>query len=249
MYDDELIQRNFARRLKELREDSGLSQGDLAEKLGVSRGSISNYENCTRIPDITFLVRASDFFRVGTSYLLGDSDNKEPKYEDIGLLIDFSDEAIKKIASGSGRFDYGRALSEIIEHDNFEKLFAIAEYFFLPLRYCGKPNYLNSDGFENEIEYYIFQLSRVFTSILLDIKLDVVEYFFNLSARRFTESDIERKQFLSDKRARELAHCSMLAQKANNWIDSEMQRWEDEYQMWKSEKEAKIAADCSTKDD
>lgn len=249
MYDDKLIQQIFAGRLKELREESGLSQGDLAEELGVSRGSISNYENCTRIPDITFLCRASDFFRVGTSYLLGESENKEPKYEDIGLLINFSDNAIKKIASFSATYDYGRALSEIIEHDNFEKLFAIAEYFFLPLSYRGKANYLDSDGFENEIEYYIFQLSRVFTSILLDIKLDVVEYFFNSSARRFTESDIERKQFLSDKRDRELAHSSMLAQKANNWIDLEMQRWEDEYQMWKSEKEAKIAADCSTKDD
>lgn len=249
MYDDKVIQQFFASRLKELREDSGLSQGDLAEKLGVSRGSISNYENCTRIPDITFLCRASDFFRVGTSYLLGESENKEPKYEDIGLLINFSDEAIKKITSGSATFDYGLALSEIIEHDNFEKLFAIAEYFFLPLSYRGKANYLDSGGFENEIEYYIFQLSRVFTSILLDIKLDVVEYFFNSSARRFTESDIERKQFLSDKRDRELAHSSMLAQKANNWIDLEMQRCEDEYQMWKSEKEAKIAADCSTKDD
>lgn len=64
-------QQMFASRLKSLREASGLSQADLAEKLGVSRGSISNYENCTRIPGITFLCRASDFFSVGTSYLLG----------------------------------------------------------------------------------------------------------------------------------------------------------------------------------
>ena len=35
----------FAKRLRGLRESVGLSQGELAEKLGVSRGSISYYEN------------------------------------------------------------------------------------------------------------------------------------------------------------------------------------------------------------
>lgn len=63
-------QQMFASRLKSLRKASGLSQADLAEKLGVSRGSISNYENCTRIPDIAFLCRASDFFGVDTSFFM-----------------------------------------------------------------------------------------------------------------------------------------------------------------------------------
>ena len=43
-------QQMFASRLKSLREASGLSQADLAEKLGVSRGSISNYEKLYQNP-------------------------------------------------------------------------------------------------------------------------------------------------------------------------------------------------------
>ena len=46
---------NFSRLLKELRESKGLKQAELAEKLGVSRGSISFYENGDRVPDIEFL--------------------------------------------------------------------------------------------------------------------------------------------------------------------------------------------------
>lgn len=61
----------FAIRLKELREGYNLKQSELGEKLDVSRGSISYYENQDRAPDIEFLARASNFFNVSCDYLLG----------------------------------------------------------------------------------------------------------------------------------------------------------------------------------
>lgn len=70
-FDVNNVQHNFAERMKELRTLAGLSQGTLAEKLGVSRGSISFYENCDRVPDIAFLMSASAFFGVSPDYLLG----------------------------------------------------------------------------------------------------------------------------------------------------------------------------------
>jgi len=63
----------FSTRLKELREELCLSQTLLAEELGVSRGSISYYENGDRTPDIEFLKKAKAYFCVDYEYLLGES--------------------------------------------------------------------------------------------------------------------------------------------------------------------------------
>lgn len=63
----------FSTRLKELREELCLSQTLLAEELGVSRGSISYYENGDRTPDVEFLKKAKAYFGVDYEYLLGES--------------------------------------------------------------------------------------------------------------------------------------------------------------------------------
>lgn len=61
----------FATRFKELRESAGMKQSEISEKLGVSRGAISFYENCDRTPDIEFAAKAAKFFNVSADYLLG----------------------------------------------------------------------------------------------------------------------------------------------------------------------------------
>lgn len=48
----------------------------MADALGVSRGSISYYENGERTPDIGFLAQVKEYFRVELDYLLGYSDRK-----------------------------------------------------------------------------------------------------------------------------------------------------------------------------
>ena len=84
----------FSERLRLLRESKGLNQSQLAEKLGVSRGSISYYENKDRIPDIEFLDKTSKFFNVSYDFLLGDRSRSEKRAEqELGL----SSEAIEAI--------------------------------------------------------------------------------------------------------------------------------------------------------
>lgn len=61
----------FASRIKNLRLSKGLNQVQLAEKLGVKKQSISNWENDNIMPSIEMLVRIADFFEVSTDYLLG----------------------------------------------------------------------------------------------------------------------------------------------------------------------------------
>lgn len=64
----------FAKRLKELREEKGLNQKECAEKLNISRGSISFYENGERLPDIETIYNMAKFFNVSADYLIGLTD-------------------------------------------------------------------------------------------------------------------------------------------------------------------------------
>ncbi|PHI20349.1 hypothetical protein CEQ90_07735 [Lewinellaceae bacterium SD302] len=58
---------NFiARNLRLLRKRMGLSQQDLAEKVGLNRGNIASYESATAEPKICKLLRISNLFGVST---------------------------------------------------------------------------------------------------------------------------------------------------------------------------------------
>lgn len=61
----------FGEILAELRQDSGMTQKELAQKLHVTTGTISNYENNVHFPDVEKLVDLSKLFNVTTDYLLG----------------------------------------------------------------------------------------------------------------------------------------------------------------------------------
>lgn len=55
-----------------LRKEHGWSQEDFAEKLNVSRQSISRWENGTALPDAQNVLQISKLFNVTTDYLLND---------------------------------------------------------------------------------------------------------------------------------------------------------------------------------
>lgn len=63
---------NFSERLKALREENNLTQSELAERLSISRQSVSNYEKGTRFPnDPKIILQISKLFDVSVDYLLG----------------------------------------------------------------------------------------------------------------------------------------------------------------------------------
>lgn len=64
---------NFEEKLIKLRKSGGLSQEDLAEKLGVSRQAVSRWESGSTMPDIANLIQLSELFGVSTDYLVHDS--------------------------------------------------------------------------------------------------------------------------------------------------------------------------------
>ncbi|MBQ6431234.1 MAG: helix-turn-helix domain-containing protein [Oscillospiraceae bacterium] len=62
----------LADKLIDLRKRSGWSQEELADKLGVSRQSISKWESAQSVPDMNRILKLSEIFGVSTDYLLKD---------------------------------------------------------------------------------------------------------------------------------------------------------------------------------
>lgn len=58
-------------RLRELRKENKLSQEKLGKILGVSKVSVSGYENGNRVPSLDILNKILDFFGISADYLLG----------------------------------------------------------------------------------------------------------------------------------------------------------------------------------
>ena len=68
----------LADKIVSLRKKAGWSQEDLAEKLGVTRQSVSKWEGAQSVPDMDKVVTMSRLFGVTTDYLLKDELEEEP---------------------------------------------------------------------------------------------------------------------------------------------------------------------------
>ena len=69
----------FSDKLIALRRKAGWSQEELAERMNVSRQSVSKWESAQSMPDIDKIVQLSSLFGVTTDYLLKDGqDDPQP---------------------------------------------------------------------------------------------------------------------------------------------------------------------------
>ncbi|MDE6590932.1 MAG: helix-turn-helix domain-containing protein [Oscillospiraceae bacterium] len=57
--------------VRRLRQERGMKQEELGRRLGISKQSISNWENENIMPSVELLERLADCFGVTTDYLLG----------------------------------------------------------------------------------------------------------------------------------------------------------------------------------
>jgi len=73
----------LAEKIMNLRKKNGWSQEELAEKLNISRQSVSKWESGASIPDIDKIISMSSLFDVSTDYLLKDElENELPSETD-----------------------------------------------------------------------------------------------------------------------------------------------------------------------
>ncbi len=71
----------LAEQIQRMRKSRGLSQEELADKIGVSRQAVSKWESGQSQPDIDRLLALSDFFAVSVDTLLKGSEGKEEQQQ------------------------------------------------------------------------------------------------------------------------------------------------------------------------
>lgn len=66
---------NYGQRIKELREERGLSLMALSKAICVSDTAICKWENQLAEPKLSYIVRLADFFNCSADFLMGRSDD------------------------------------------------------------------------------------------------------------------------------------------------------------------------------
>ena len=87
--------------LKELRKEKNLTQGELAEKLGVSNRSISRWENGMTMPDFDLLIELADFYETDVREILdGERSNagaEAQHKEELLLVADYTNQEKRRL--------------------------------------------------------------------------------------------------------------------------------------------------------
>ena len=78
--------------IRRLREQNGYSQAKLAEKVGVTRAAISQYENGTTIPRMGVIERMARLFGIPKSELI----ENRVEYGYISIMTDDEEELIER---------------------------------------------------------------------------------------------------------------------------------------------------------
>lgn len=82
------MERSLGERIRTLREAAGLTQNGLAEKTGVSRASISYYENNNRTPDAFAIRKIAGALGLSCDYLLrGEDPATVDAHDALGLSV------------------------------------------------------------------------------------------------------------------------------------------------------------------
>lgn len=95
------IYEDFGNMIRSLREKNNMTQEELANKIGISRTNITQYESGVRKVPLNIVKSFADFFNVSVDYLIGNKVN-DTNIKNNSLLdklsnIDFTDEEITKI--------------------------------------------------------------------------------------------------------------------------------------------------------
>lgn len=62
---------NYAKRIKDLREDANKTQTEIANLLGIRQNVYSRYEVKKNEMPIKYLIKLSEYYGVSTDYILG----------------------------------------------------------------------------------------------------------------------------------------------------------------------------------
>lgn len=86
----------FSERLKKLRKDTGLTQVDVASKLGISQQAYASWERGVKKPTQDNLVKIAQILNVSVDYLVGNSEEKTDELDNIELLFRMNSKGLTK---------------------------------------------------------------------------------------------------------------------------------------------------------
>lgn len=119
----------FSEKLQVIRKSKGITQEEMAERIGVSRQAVTKWESGMAYPDILNLIQISNLFHTTIDYLVKEEECGKrlgsPQVSDIEELMAFRLEAAKNTYSGYGK---ETDASRLATHDyKWEK----GEYLYL----------------------------------------------------------------------------------------------------------------------
>lgn len=97
----------FGKKLHSLMKDNKITQQELAEKLNVRRGSVSNWVTDRRMPDSDTIVDLANMFNVTTDYLLGNDKNIKDGINLKDIRFDNAQDALKFILKQPSLMAFG----------------------------------------------------------------------------------------------------------------------------------------------
>ena len=105
----------LADKIVENRKKNGWSQEELANKLGVSRQSVSKWESAQAVPDLKKILQLSELFGVSTDYLIKDEVEDLPAQEP-ALVDNGLEETIRNVSmeEASSFLEYNENASRLI---------------------------------------------------------------------------------------------------------------------------------------
>lgn len=127
-------------RIKALRKEYGMTQLALANALGITKGTVSTWENNSRTPGFETLSKLSDIFQRSIEYIMGKSDDATPLVRDENVMDELAlsqvEDDLTEYALKYARLDqFGREAVEAIiraEYNrcrNQDELASAGKYF------------------------------------------------------------------------------------------------------------------------
>lgn len=146
------INGGIAYRLQDLISESGLKIKPLAEKIGISTGALSNYQNDAATPGADAIIKIARYFNVSADWLLGLSKyrttkDNERSAQSLGIPEEFVKTLISVKETNSDSFQLLQRLIGNTDFVNALKIFAFVGHN-VPL----DNSVMFSDGFDFEDE-------------------------------------------------------------------------------------------------
>ncbi|MGN1087216.1 MAG: helix-turn-helix domain-containing protein [Porcipelethomonas sp.] len=141
----------FSKRLVQLREQRGITQQELADKLGITRQSLSLYEKAERTINIELLAKIADFFDVSADYLMGRTDVSSMN-EDIQIackVTGLSEISIEKLMDLYTK-KWINGLERFINHSDFFQWVCDINFFLEDCERYIEPNQEKMNEIENK---------------------------------------------------------------------------------------------------